>query len=234
MPRQGGGALFVGTTTATDPTLLPKGLGATLAAPPQGSAVKLGSLVFRRYLNLLPQGATAPETVYALPTTGGTVVASCIAPVVNATLFASTCERAVGSLRLRSASALTLTANPGYAKALGGVVTTLDAARSADGRALAEASRPAEQAAAARRLAQAHDAAAGAAARLSPGPVGADANAAIVAALHKLGSGYASLAQAAARHDGRKYTAASTAITQADSALAAAFARLRQDGYTIE
>src|SRR6185437_12456692 len=38
---QGGGALFVGTTTATDPTLLPKGLGTTLAAPPQGAAVKL-------------------------------------------------------------------------------------------------------------------------------------------------------------------------------------------------
>jgi outer membrane biosynthesis protein TonB len=231
--QQGGGALFVGTTTATDPTLLPKGLGATLAAPPQGAAVKLGSLVFRRYLNLLPQGAAAPETVYALPTTAGTVIASCIAPAVNATLFASTCERAVGSLRLTSAAALTLTANPAFAKALGGVVTTLDSARGADGRRLAAARRPVDQATAARGLARAHDAAASSAARLSPGPVGADANAAIVAALHRLGSAYASLAQAAAHHDGRMYAAASTAITQADAALAAAFARLRQDGYSI-
>jgi hypothetical protein len=233
VPRQGGGALFVGTTTATDPTLLPKGLGATLAAPPQGAAVKLGSFVFRRYLNLLPQGAAAPETVYALPTTAGTVIASCIAPSVDATLFASTCERAVGSLRLRSAAALTLTANPAFAKALGGVVATLDAARGAAGHRLAGARRPADQAAAARRLAQAHDDAAKAAARLSPGPVGADANAAIVAALHRLGAAYAALAQAAAHHDARMYGAASKAINQADAALGAAFARLAQDGYAI-
>ncbi|MGN6869054.1 MAG: serine/threonine-protein kinase [Solirubrobacteraceae bacterium] len=234
VPRQGGGALFVGTTTATDSTLLPKGLGSTLAAPPQGAAVKLGSLVFRRYLNLLPQGAAAPETVYALPTTAGTVIASCIAPTVDATLFASTCERAVGSLRLTSAAALTLTANPAFAKSLGGVVATLDAARGADGRRLAGARRPADQAVAARRLAQAHDDAAKAAARLSPGPVGADANAAIVAALKRLGSAYASLAQAASHHDGRNYAAASTAVSQADAALGAAFARLSQDGYSID
>jgi hypothetical protein len=234
VPQQGGGALFVGTTSATDATLLPKGLGATLAAPPQGAAVKLGSLVFRRYLNLLPQGAAAPETVYALPTTAGTVIASCVAPTANATLFASTCERAVGSLRLQSAEAVTLTANPAFARALGGVVTTLDAARGADGRRLAAARHPADQAAAARRLAQAHEAAAKSAARLSPGPVGSDANAAIVAALQRLGSAYGSLAQAAADNDGRKYAAASTAITRADAALEAAFGRLRQDGYSID
>jgi len=234
VPRQGGGTLFVGTTTATDPTLLPKGLSASLPAPPQGSAVKLGSLVFRRYLNLLPPGAAAPETVYALPTTGGTVIASCIAPAVDATVFAATCERAVGSLRLRSAAALTLSANPVFARSLGGVVARLDAARGADGRELAAARRPADQAAAARRLAQAHDDAAKAAAQLLPGPVGADANAAIVTALRRLGSGYASLAQAAADHDGRRYAAARTAISRADAALGAAFARLGQDGYSIE
>jgi hypothetical protein len=153
---------------------------------------------------------------------------------VDATLFASTCERAVGSLRLTSATPLTLTANPAYAKALGGVVARLDAARGADGSRLAGARRPADQAAAARRLAQAHDDAATAAARLSPGPVGADANAAIVAALRRLGSAYASLARAAARHDGRAYAAASTAISRADAALGSAFARLAQDGYSIE
>jgi hypothetical protein len=162
------------------------------------------------------------------------VIASCIAPTANAPLFASTCERAVGSLRLKSATALALSANPAFAKALGGVVATLDAARGADGRRLAAARRPADQAAAARRLAQAHDAAAKAAGRLSPGPVEADANAAIVAALHRLGGAYASLAQAAAHNDGRKYAAARTAINQADVALTAAFARLRQDGYSID
>jgi hypothetical protein len=234
VPRQGGGELFVGTTTAIDATLLPKGLAATLPAPAQGAAIKLGSLVFRRYLNLLPQGAAAPETVYALPTTAGAVIASCAAPAVNATVFASTCERAVASLRLISATPLTLTANPAFAKALGAAVARLDAARATDGSRLAGARRPADQAAAAHRLSLAHDDAATAAARLSPGPVGADANAAIVAALRRLGSAYASLAQAAAHHDGRAYAAASTAISRADAALGSAFARLAQDGYSIE
>jgi hypothetical protein len=114
------------------------------------------------------------------------------------------------------------------------VVARLDAARSADGRRLAGARRPADQAAAARRLAQANDDAANAAARLSPGPIGADATAAIVAALRRVGSAYASLAQAAAHHDARKYTTATTTISHADAALGAAFARLAQDGYSID
>ncbi len=54
---------------------------------------------------------------------------------------------------------------------------------------------PADQAAAARRLARAHATAATAAGRLAPGPIGADANLAIVAALHKLSSAYSSLAR---------------------------------------
>jgi hypothetical protein len=87
---------------------------------------------------------------------------------------------------------------------------------------------------AARRLAQAHDDAAKAAKRFSPGPVKADAHAAIVAALGRLGSAYASLAQAAAHHDARQYAAASTTISHADAALGAAFARLAQDGYSID
>ena len=235
VPREGGtGALFVGTATATDATLLPKGLGAALPASPQGSAIKLGGLIFRRYLNLLPQGAAAPETVYALPTTAGTVIASCVAPNTDATVFASTCERAVGSVRLKSAVALPLTANPNFARALGGVIRTLNAARSAGSRQLEAARRPGDQAAAARRLARGHDAAATAASRLSAGPIGADANLAMVAALRRLGTAYASLAQAAQANDKHRYANAQVEITGADTALGGAFARLRQDGYSID
>jgi serine/threonine protein kinase len=234
VPRQGvGGALVVGTTAAVDPTLLPEGFGATLLTAPQGTPVKLGSQMFRRYLNLLPRGGTAPETVYALPTTSGTVIASCVAPTANATAFASTCERAVSSVRVRFSTVLPLTGNPAFATALGGVIRTLNAAREADGRRLAAAKRPAEQAAAADRLARAYQSAAAAAGRLAPGPVGAEANDAIVTALDKLGSAYGSLAHAADRSDKRRYAEASTSITQSNAALGAGFARLREDGYTI-
>ena len=233
-PSQGGGgALLVGTATATDPTLLPEGFAATLLSPPQGAAVRLGPMVYRRYLNLLPRDAAAPETVYALPTSAGTVIASCVAPTANATEFAAACERVVASLRLKSAQALPLTASPAFAKSLRSVIETLNAARAADGRRLAAAKHPADQAAAARRLAGAHATAATAAGRLAPGPIGADANLAIVAALHKLSSAYSSLASAAQHEDKRGYTAATSAITQAETALQAGFAQLRQDGYSI-
>jgi hypothetical protein len=95
------------------------------------------------------------------------------------------------------------------------------------------AKHPGDQATAARRLASAHAAAATAAARLAPGPVGADANLAIVAALHKLSSAYELLARAAQREDKRQYAAASAAIAQADASLNEGFAQLRQDGYSI-
>jgi serine/threonine protein kinase len=233
-PSQGGGgALVVGAATATDPTLLPKGFAATLLSPPQGAAVRLGSMVYRRYLNLLPRDAIAPETVYALPTSAGTVIASCVAPTTNATEFAAACERVVSSLRLKSAQALPLTASPAFAKSLRSVIETLNAARAADGSRLAAAKHPGDQAAAARQLAGAHATAATAAGRLAPGPIGADANLAIVAALHRLSSAYSSLASAAQHADKHRYTAATSAITQAETALQAGFALLRQDGYSI-
>jgi serine/threonine protein kinase len=235
VPRAGGGgALLVGTASTTESNLLPNGFGATLVAPPQGTAVRLGSSIFRRYLDVLPEGAPAPETVYALPTTRGTVIASCVAPAANATLFASTCERAIASLHLKSSAPLALTASPAFAKALGAVIGRLNAARTEDGRRLADAPRPADQAGAARRLALAHDSAATAAARLSPGPIGSDANLALVAALRKVAAGYAALARAAQNEDKRHYGAATTAISQADTALDAAFGRLLQDGYSID
>jgi serine/threonine protein kinase len=234
VPRDGGGgALVLGTTTATDAALLPNGFAATLVSPPQGTPVKLGPWIYRRYLNLLPRGAAGPQTVYALPTTAGTLIASCVAPSANAPEFASACERAIASLRLESATALPPTANPVFARSLGTVIATLNAARAADGRRLETAKRPADQAASAHRLAVAHSAAATAAGRLAPGPIGAEANLAIVAALHRLGSAYESLAHAAEHSDKRQYGAASTAITQSEAALGAGFAQLRQDGYSI-
>jgi hypothetical protein len=234
VPRAGGGgALIVGVATATDPTLLPKGFGATLLSPPQGAAVKLGSMIYRRYLNLLPRNATAPETVYALPTTAGTVTAACVAPTTNATEFAAACERVIASLRLRSGQALPLTASPAFAKSLASVIETLNNARASDGHQLVAAKRPADQAVAARRLASAHAAAAAAAGRLAPGPIGADASVGIVAALNELSSAYSSLATAAQHNDKGKYAAASSAITRGDASLEAGIAQLRQDGYEI-
>jgi hypothetical protein len=227
-----GGALVLGTTTTANATLLPSSFTTALANAPQGATVKLGSQTFKRYLDLLPTGATTPESVYALPTTLGTAIAVCVVPQTNATAFAVTCEHAVSSLTT-SGSVLPLTVSPTYAAALGSVVSKLNAARSADGPKLASAKNQSGQAAAAAELAQAHSQAAAAAAKLTPGPTGTAANAAIVAALRRLAAGYAALSGAAKHNNKHAYTAAQTSISQADSALSAGFAQLQQDGYTV-
>jgi hypothetical protein len=227
-----GGALVLGTATTANSTLLPSGFTAALATAPQGATVKLGSQTFKRYLDLLPQGASTPESVYALPTTRGTAIAACVVPRSNQTAFAATCERAVASLTT-AGPVLPLTVNTAYASALGSVISKLNAVRAADGPKLTGAKNQRGQASAAAGLAQAYTRAAAAAAGLSPGPIGGAANAAIVGALRGLEAGYQSLSSAAQHNDKHAYAAAQAAIGNAESALSAAFGQLQQDGYTV-
>jgi outer membrane biosynthesis protein TonB len=232
-PLRGGGALTVGVARSTNATLLPTGFASTLTASPQGATVRLGPETYLRYLDLLPRGASAPETVYALPTTSGTVIAACLGAGENGPAFASTCERVVATLRLRSGSVLPMSANPAFAHALSTVMAKLSSTRTAAGSRLSAAKRPHDQAAAAQALAQAHGDAAAAIAKLNPGPIGADAKLTIVAALRRLGAGYESLARAAAHNDRRGYDAARAAVTQANATLATGFGQLRRDGYSV-
>ena len=105
----------------------------------------------------------------------------------------------MASLRLEvRRSRWPLTANPAFAKSLGRVIGTLNAARTTGGHQLEAARHPGDQATAARRLARAHDAAATAprdSHRVRSAPTRTSA---IVAALRRLSSAYASLAHAAA------------------------------------
>jgi hypothetical protein len=154
-------------------------------------------------------------------------------PQSNAPAFAATCERVVGTAKLSSGSLLPLTANPSYASKLSALIGKLNAARAAGARKLAAAKDPGGQSAAAEQLSSADGSAAAAVGKLQPGPVGASANAAIATALQRLAAAYHSLASAAHHNDKRGYGAAQGAIAQADAALSAAFAQLKQDGYTL-
>jgi serine/threonine protein kinase len=232
-PRRAGGSLIVGITRSTNPALLPTALMSRLSTPPPGANVRLGSYVYRRYLDVLPQGSSAPENVYALATTSGAVIAVCAAGTANAPAFAATCERSVASLRIASTSILPLSGNPTFANRLSAIVRQLSAARAAANSKLLAASRPAEQAAAAGALARAHRDAATAAGALESGPAGAGAKMAIATALGQLADAYSSLAAAAARSDKSRYNAARQAVARSDSALADAFAQLRRDGYSV-
>jgi hypothetical protein len=227
-----GGALVLGTATAVDSTLLPISFTGSLSTALQGTAVRLGAHTFKRYLDLIPQGAPTAVSVYSLPTANGTAIAACVLPQTGATAFSVTCERIVSSLQA-TGQTLPLTANAGDASALGGVVAKLNRARATGGRRLAQAKTPRAQAAAAGVLAQAYKQAAGSAAKLQPGPIGASAAAAVAAALQRLGAEYQSLAAAASHNNKRAYATANAGVSRAETQLSAGFTALQKDGYTI-
>ena len=238
VPRAGGGgALFVGTATATEANLLPKGFGATLVAPPQGTAVKIGVLD----LSPLPEppapgSAPAPETVYALPTTRGTVIASCVAPSRkrDAVRLDVRARRRLAASEVRRGARAD--GESGLrARRWAAVIGRLNAART-------ERWPPARQPRSVR-LTRRRGAPAGAARttprrrrpRGSPRP---DRRRREPCPRRRAAQGRPPAtprSRSAAQHeDKRHYGAATTAISQADTALDAAFARLRQDGYSID
>jgi hypothetical protein len=226
-----GGALVAGTTSAVNSSLLPNSL--VLSSQNPGATVKLGGNEFKRYLNLVPQGASTAETVYSLPTSSGTVIASCVAANTNAAEFASTCEQAVGTIKLSSGTVVPLSANPAYASSLGAIVSTLNSAQSSDSAKLAGAKTRGEEASAASALAGAYSTAAAGAEKLTPGPTGASANASIVSAFKQLAGGYGALAGAAKSGNGGAYNAARATIDKGNTALSTAFDGLKAAGYSV-
>jgi serine/threonine protein kinase len=226
-----GGTLVIGLAKTTSATLLPASFVSALSSAPQSTTVKLGSQIYKRYLDLIPQGG-GPESVYVLPTAAGTATAICIAPQSGATEFAVACEQAIATLTSRS-SVLPLGANPGYAKGLSVIVAKLNSARRTLGGTLASAKSQSKQGHAADALAGAYDHAATAADKLTPGPASGAAAAALVSALRQLESGYSALGKAASQNNGRNYSAAQSAIAKGQTALAGAFSQLQQDGYKL-
>jgi Protein kinase domain len=230
--RPASGTLVMGTASSVGSTLLPAGFVSALPSLPTPQVVTLGASQFYRYLDLMPKGATRPETVYALPTTAGAVIAVC-QPTGTSVTFMTACERVVGTLRLSSGKVLGLGPNAAYASAVSSVTGRLNAeANSAQAR-LASARTPREQAKAAAQLAAASKTAASQVQKLNPGPAAVSANAAIAAALRTISDGYASLELAAMHNDRGAYQTARSEIQRASDALSAAFGQLSRSGYTI-
>jgi hypothetical protein len=226
------GALVLGAASPVDANLLPTGFATTLSTALQGNPVKLGSFDFQRYLDLIPDGAATPISVYSAPTATGAAIIACVLPQTGAAAFAVMCERIVSSLK-SATPILPLTANPTYAAALGKIIANLNRARAGGSRQLAQAKTPRAQATAAAAVATTYRQAATAAAKLHPGPIGATAAAAVVTALRGLANEYASLSTAAAHNNKHAYATAVTAISASESELSGAFSQLQKDGYTI-
>jgi len=229
--NRSGGILVLGRTATSDPSLLPSSLLAVLPGTPTAQIVSLGGERLYRYLNLSPRGASGQESVYALPSTIGTIVGVCYVHGAGPG-FASTCERIVGTIRPVSGSVLALGPSVSYAQGLRAVIAKLTSARSAAGARLRSARTPRGQAKAAGALAAAYSDAGSAVARLSAGPA-QTASDALSVALTASGHAYAALADAASHNDAKGYSAASGSVARAAGALRAAFSRLAGFGYRV-
>ena len=226
-----GGVLVIGRTDTTDPTLLPQNILAALSSTPTAQIVTLHGAQFDRYLDLSARGVSGRESVYALPTTVGTVLGVCLQGS-GGTSFTSTCERIVGSISLTSGRVLAIGPSAGYAAGLSAAISKLNAARSAPASRLRNARVPATQATAAAALATAYLNAASAVTRLQAGTAQSD-NLAVATALRSTGTAYAALGRAAASSDATGYASATKSVTSAESALSAAFSQLAKLGYAV-
>jgi hypothetical protein len=224
-----GGVLVFGMRSTSDGSLLPQRFFARTAKAPVAQTVTLGQLRFYRYQDLSTLGAGT--SVYALPTTVGTVVGVCM-PRGAPSGFGSACERALGTVRLTSGRALRPGPNASYARGLDQVITRLNGVRFTAGALLRRAHSTAAQAAAATELASAHVQAAAALARLAPG-VATPANSALAAALRMTGSAYEALARAAASKNARGYGQATASVQRATAVLNSALAQLTTQGYVV-
>jgi hypothetical protein len=229
-PSAKGSTLVIGTQQTSNPSGLPARLAAAVPPSTRPDLVTLGGSSFYRYLNLTPQGQSTAESLYALPTSVGTITAVCAAPAYTAR-FTSECEKVLATVKLTTGDILSAGVDPGYALELNRILGELNAVRRSAGPGLRSA-KVSTRARAASALATAHARAATAAGHISAGTVSV-ANQALVSALTANATAYRALAQAAAKQDTRAYGRAEAAITSATTNLSSAYAQLRRLGYVI-
>jgi hypothetical protein len=212
----------MGTSAPKTGNLLP-------SSPP--SVVTLGGTRFYRYTDVRLGVNAVSGPVYALPTTIGTVLGVCITQGERD--FPTSCERILGTMRLKSGSALPPGQDESYASAVNTEIAKLNDARAKAGAVLSSAPTAQAQAAAATELAAAHANAAAALGALSAGPA-TPANSALVNTLRTTANGYTALAAAAAHNDASAYQTASSAIVRDNLALRLALERLSSLGYRVD
>jgi DNA polymerase III delta prime subunit len=227
----GRGLLVIGTSRADRVDQLSQALRVALSDTSPANAVTLGGLNYNVYQSPTAHDRSA-GSVYALPTTAGTVFGVCLTSGAPSG-FNQSCQRVLATLRLTSGRILPPGQSETYASALNRALSKLNAARSKAASQLRVASSARAQAAAASDLAAAHTAAASTLSQLRTAGPAAPANSAVVAALRANASAYAALARAAVNNNAAGYSRASGAVSRATNSLQSALARLGSLGYQV-
>ena len=231
----GGAGLTAGlVAAAAGPTLLAPTFRARLTgAQPAPTPVRLGSVEAYRYSGLQVAGLPGTVTLYAAPTSAGTVTLACWSSSAAAGTFQTDCGQVAATLRLLGATAYPLGPSAAYGHQLS---ATLDRLRSDTTGPLADlhaANTPSAQAAAARQLAAAYAAAAHSLDAATVSPLLRVAQSAIVGALARLSGAYAQAAAAAKSGSTTAYNRAGQAVDSASATLSAGLQSLRGLGYTL-
>ncbi len=230
-----GAGLTAGVVAAAGgPTLLAPSFRTQVAgALPTPTPVRLGSAEAYRYSDLQDRGLAGTVTLYAVPTSAGTVTIACWSSSAAAAGFHADCGQVAATLRLVGVTAYPLGPSPAFGHQLTQSFDRLRAASSAPLAALHAAKTPGAQAAAARKLAHAYSDAAQGLARAGVTPMVRDAQAAIVGSLTQLAGAYSRAAAAAQSGSAAAYARAGKAINSASAGLGASLRTLTDLGYTV-
>ncbi len=225
------GRVIIGLVKSSSSSPLPESfVAATLPGASTPQLVVLGGNHFFRVLDPGLAAGRQSQSVYALPTTGGAIVALCH---TASQAFAASCERILATLRAPAPGATTPAPDAIYASKLSTILASLNSARTSDARELAGARDPATQARAASALASAHTSAATAVSALSAGTA-SRANVALATALRRTADAYHALSQAAASNNAGAYRAAQSAVARGNAGITSALAALDTLGYRVE
>jgi hypothetical protein len=223
------GVMTTGTTSASDPTLLPTSFKKQLSGgAPKGEPVQLGGVKAYRYTGLKPKNYPQELTLYTVPTDAGVATVACSAASAQAQSFLPECERAASTLTLSGTRATSLGIPASYVTAVNGAVKTMQSKRSAALKKLKSAGSPGGQASAARQAAAAYAGAAKSIAGQKVPPSVSALNTAILAALRQGAAGYTQVAAGAAGNSAAKYKGGQSEVKKGDSALQKALKALDQ------
>jgi len=231
----GGAGLTAGVVPAAGgPTLLAPAFRARVAgALPTPTPVQLGGVEAYRYSDLHVAGLPGTVTLYAAPTSAGTVTLACWSSSAATATFQTDCGEVAATLHLLGATAYSLGPSAAYGHQLSATLDRLRADTAAPLAALAAASTPAAQATAARNLAGAYAAAAHSLGGTTVSPLLRDAQSEIVGSLTRLSAAYAQAAAAAKSGSTTAYNRAGRAVESASATLNAGLRSLSGLGYTF-
>jgi hypothetical protein len=230
----GGESVVVGQVKqgAANSTLLPTGfleaLGLDPGEVPPREAVRLSrsDLQAYRYANLRPRGLDQPVTLFTAPTSEGVATVACVDP-------GSDCESIANTLKLNAGTPFPVGPSKDYAAGLGKTLGGLDKKVQAGRGDLRGAKTPKAQAAAAKDLSAAYNAAAASVSKLKVSPADAAANQQLAAALKQTGAAYRRLSAAAGAGSKGGYAKARSAVQRGEQSVDGALRGLEAAGYKV-